>query len=46
MEYRRRFVDDFLDEWLAYLPAVSLEGSKAVGKTETALQCAGAICGL
>ena len=43
VEYRRRFVDDFLDQWLAYLPAVSLEGPKAVGKTETALQRAGAI---
>lgn len=36
--YRRRVVDDELDELLAGLSAVSIEGPKAVGKTETAMQ--------
>lgn len=36
--YRRRVVDDRLDGLLGGLPAVSIEGPKAVGKTETALQ--------
>jgi predicted AAA+ superfamily ATPase len=34
--YLRRVVDDELDEFLAGLPAVALEGAKAVGKTATA----------
>jgi uncharacterized protein len=34
--YVRRVVDDELDELLSALPAISLEGPKAVGKTETA----------
>lgn len=34
--YKRRIVDDELDELLASLPAVALEGAKAVGKTATA----------
>jgi predicted AAA+ superfamily ATPase len=34
--YERRVVDDELDELLPGLPAISLEGAKAVGKTETA----------
>ena len=38
VEYRRRIVDAELDELLAGLPAVSLEGPKAVGKTATALR--------
>jgi predicted AAA+ superfamily ATPase len=38
MEYRPRIVDTELDALLAGLPAVSLEGPKAVGKTETALR--------
>lgn len=38
MEYRPRVVDAELDELLAGLPAVALEGPKAVGKTETALR--------
>ncbi len=37
-EYWRRVVDDELDELLAGLPAVSLEGPRATGKTTTALQ--------
>lgn len=36
--YRRRIVDDDLDELLPQLPAVSLEGAKGVGKTATAMQ--------
>lgn len=35
-EYRRRVVDDELDFLLGALPAVSLEGPRAVGKTWTA----------
>ena len=38
MEYRPRIVDAELDALLVGLPAVSLEGPKAVGKTETALR--------
>lgn len=36
--YARRIVDDELDALLAGLPAVALEGPKAVGKTATALR--------
>ena len=36
--YERRVLDDVLDELLPQLPAVALEGAKAVGKTATALQ--------
>lgn len=36
--YLHRCVDDELDELLQVLPAVALEGPKAVGKTETALR--------
>jgi predicted AAA+ superfamily ATPase len=36
--YKRRIVDDELDELIAGLPAIALEGPKAVGKTATALQ--------
>ncbi len=35
-EYFKRIVDDELDELLPQLPAISLEGAKGVGKTETA----------
>lgn len=38
MAYQQRIVDRELDELLEGLPAISLEGPKAVGKTETALQ--------
>jgi uncharacterized protein len=34
--YRRRIVDDELDELMGALPAIALEGAKAVGKTATA----------
>ncbi len=37
-QYLPRCVDDELDELLQALPAVALEGPKAVGKTETALR--------
>jgi predicted AAA+ superfamily ATPase len=36
--YRRRIVDDELDELFGALPAIALEGAKAVGKTATASQ--------
>jgi predicted AAA+ superfamily ATPase len=36
--YRRRIVDDELDELIAGLPAIALDGPKAVGKTATALR--------
>lgn len=36
--YRRRIIDDELDELLTGLPAIALDGAKGVGKTSTALQ--------
>lgn len=36
MAYRKRVLDNELDELLASLSAIALEGPKAVGKTETA----------
>jgi hypothetical protein len=36
--YRRRVIDDELDELLPQLAAIALEGPKGVGKTRTALQ--------
>lgn len=36
--YRRRVIDAELDELLAGLPAVTIDGPKAVGKTATALR--------
>jgi len=41
--YRRRVIDDELDELLAGLPAVTLDGPKAVGKTATALRRAATV---
>jgi predicted AAA+ superfamily ATPase len=41
--YRRRIVDDELDELFAGLPAIALEGPKAVGKTATALRRAATV---
>jgi predicted AAA+ superfamily ATPase len=38
VSYRRRIVDDALDELLPELAAIALEGAKAVGKTATAAQ--------
>lgn len=37
-EYVRRVIDHELDELLPSLPAIAIEGVRAVGKTETALQ--------
>src|SRR5579859_1890079 len=36
--YNRRHIDDELDELLEGLPAIAVEGPRAVGKTATALQ--------
>ncbi len=41
--YRRRIIDDELDELVSGLPAIALEGPKAVGKTATALQRAASV---
>lgn len=41
--YRHRIVDDELDELFTGLSAISLDGPKGVGKTETALQRARSI---
>lgn len=38
MSYKRRNIDSSLDELLPQLPAILLDGPKAVGKTTTALQ--------
>lgn len=38
MAYTRRVIDDELDELMAGLPALTIEGPKAVGKTETAMR--------
>jgi predicted AAA+ superfamily ATPase len=37
-QYLRRIVDDELDELLLALPALAIEGAKAVGKTRTATE--------
>lgn len=37
-QYRRRVVDDELDELIVELAAIAIEGPKGVGKTRTALQ--------
>ena len=36
MEYRRRVVDNELDELMPGVAAIAIEGARAVGKTETA----------
>jgi uncharacterized protein len=38
MAYRRRIVDDLLDDVFVSLPAIALEGAKGVGKTATGTQ--------
>ena len=43
MAYERRIIDDELDELLAGLAAVAIEGPKAVGKTATALERAATV---
>ncbi len=42
-EYVRRVIDDELDELFPHLPAILIDGPKAVGKTSTALQRAKSI---
>ncbi len=46
MTYRRRIVDDALDELFPHLAAIALEGAKGVGKTATASQRAQTILSL
>ena len=41
--YQRRILDDELDELTVALPAIALEGAKAVGKTATASQRASTV---
>jgi len=41
--YRRRVLDDELDELFAGLPAISIDGPKGVGKTATATQRAATV---
>jgi uncharacterized protein len=43
MSYQRRIVDDELDELFAGLPAIAIEGPKAVGKTASALRRAATV---
>lgn len=43
MAYVRRIIDDEIDELFVSLAAISIEGPKAVGKTETALQRASTV---
>lgn len=38
MRYRRRVVDELLDDLFPHLAAIALEGAKGVGKTATAMQ--------
>ena len=38
MVYARRILDDELDELFGQLPAIAIDGPKAVGKTTTAEQ--------
>lgn len=38
MLYKKRIVDDLLDSLMSQLPAILLDGPKAVGKTSTAVQ--------
>lgn len=44
--YRRRIIDDTLDEVFPHLAAIALEGAKGVGKTATATQRAETILSL
>ena len=46
MSYRRRIVDDVLDELFPNLAAIALEGAKGVGKTATAGQRAATVISL
>ena len=42
-KYRRRILDDELDELVTALPAIAVEGAKAVGKTASASQRAATV---
>jgi uncharacterized protein len=44
--YRRRIIDDALDELFPHLTAIALEGAKGVGKTATASQRANTVLAL
>jgi len=46
MEYRNRLLDDKLAEMMDLLPAITIEGAKGVGKTETAKRLAAAVFAL
>jgi predicted AAA+ superfamily ATPase len=46
VEYRRRVIDDVLDETLPELAAVAIEGAKGVGKTATATRRAATVLSL
>ncbi len=46
MTYRRRIIDDALDELFPHLAAIALEGAKGVGKTATASQRANTVLAL
>ncbi|MDR1386339.1 MAG: ATP-binding protein [Propionibacteriaceae bacterium] len=46
MVYRRRVIDDILDEALPELAAIALEGAKGVGKTATASRRAATVLSL
>jgi uncharacterized protein len=44
--YRRRIIDEALDELFPHLAAIALEGAKGVGKTATAVQRAATVLSL
>lgn len=46
MAYRRRVIDETLDELFPHLAAIALEGAKGVGKTATATQRASTVLSL
>lgn len=46
IDYRRRILDDTLDELQPYLRALSIHGPKGVGKTATAMQRAASVIDL
>ncbi len=46
MPYRRRVIDELLDELFPHLAAIALEGAKGVGKTATAMQRARTVISL
>jgi uncharacterized protein len=46
LTYRRRLIDDELDELLGVLPAIAIDGPRGVGKTRTALERARTVVSL